>query len=188
MSNPDQLKWDRRYENADKEPRAATVLKDNLQLLPTTGTALDLACGLGGNALLLAEQGLQTEAWDISPVAIEKLAERAKGLPLVAKVVDISSDTLPANTFDVIVVSYYLDRELAPAIIKALKSGGRLFYQTFNHIQLGRGPANPAYRLQEKELLELFSKLRIRYYREDESTDSSPDAIRDEAMLVAQKV
>jgi 2-polyprenyl-3-methyl-5-hydroxy-6-metoxy-1,4-benzoquinol methylase len=32
--------------------------------------ALDLACGLGANALVLAKQGLTTEAWDISAIFI----------------------------------------------------------------------------------------------------------------------
>ena len=63
----EQDKWDRRYSDPANEARAAQVLSDNLHLLPTQGTALDLACGLGGNALLLARQGLTVEAWDLSP-------------------------------------------------------------------------------------------------------------------------
>ncbi len=179
MPHPDQQKWDRRYLDSDAESRAATVLKDNLHLLPKTGQALDLACGLGGNALLLAEQGLNVDAWDISPVAIDKLSEKAEGMSLAAKVVNITPKALQANAFDVIVVSYFLDREIAPAIIKALKPGGLLFYQTFNQNQLGRGPGNPAYRLQENELLRLFAPLTVRFYREEQASD--------EAMLIAQK-
>ena len=83
-------------------------------------------------------------------------------------------------------MSYFLERRLAPALIAALRPNGLLFYQTFNHIQLGRGPANPDYRLQDNELLRLFSPLAVRYYREDTLTASDQD-IADEAMLVAQK-
>ena len=54
MTNPDQARWDQRYRETSSEPQAARVLSDNLRLLPAAGTALDLACGLGGNALLLA--------------------------------------------------------------------------------------------------------------------------------------
>ena len=40
--------------------------------------ALDLACGLGANALLMASRGLQTQAWDISSEALAKLNAEAQ--------------------------------------------------------------------------------------------------------------
>ncbi|MDH5445154.1 MAG: class I SAM-dependent methyltransferase [Gammaproteobacteria bacterium] len=166
MANPDQEKWDQRYLENNAQPKACSVLEENLHLLPKTGKALDLACGLGGNAILLAKQGLETEAWDISPVAIEKLNERAKGLSLSTKVVDITPDLLPAHHFDAIVVSYFLERGLALAIINSLKPNGLLFYQTFNLNTSGHRPSNPAYRLAKNELLHLFGQLRIYYYSE----------------------
>lgn len=65
---------------------------DNQHLLPALGRALALACGLGGNALLLAAHGLETHAWDISDVAVARLQERARqqGLSLHAEVRDIT--------------------------------------------------------------------------------------------------
>lgn len=187
MPHPDQNKWDARYRETSKAPHAAQVLLDNLHLLPASGQALDLACGLGGNALLLAERGLTVQAWDISAVAIDKLAQQAKGLAIETKVVDITAQALPVNQFDVIVVSYFLERKLAPAIIQALKPDGLLFYQTFNQNQLGRDPGNPDYRLQDNELLHLFRPLAFRYYREDALAGNTEQGHRDEAMLVAQK-
>ncbi len=68
-------KWDDIY--AQMEPasvKPTQVLSENLFLLPKQGYALDLACGLGANSLLLAQKGLQVSAWDISEVALEKLA------------------------------------------------------------------------------------------------------------------
>jgi len=51
---------------------------------------LDLACGLGANALRLAELGLKTEAWDLSPVAVERLnaeaADIARHFPYGGKI------------------------------------------------------------------------------------------------------
>ncbi|HKH20378.1 MAG TPA: hypothetical protein VKB53_05725, partial [Gammaproteobacteria bacterium] len=67
-------KWNRRYLEVDVDTaRSAQVLSDNVHLLPSTGQALDLACGLGGNALFLARLGFNVTAYDISTVAVDKL-------------------------------------------------------------------------------------------------------------------
>jgi len=62
---PDTDKWNARYRMADTTVAdPAVVLSENLHLLPARGCALDLACGAGANALLLARHGLETHAWD----------------------------------------------------------------------------------------------------------------------------
>ena len=66
-------RWNRVYAAADRPPEPARVLAENAHLLPASGTALDLACGLGGNALFLAREGQTVSALDISPVALAKL-------------------------------------------------------------------------------------------------------------------
>ena len=186
-----QAKWDLRHGDPDKLPTPAEVLLENRHLLPQRGRALDLACGLGGNALLLAEQGLAVSAWDISPVAIERLQAFAddRGLRnLRAEVRDIERQPFDAESFDVIVVSYYLERGLAPAIMQALRPGGLLFYETFTRIATGdKGPSNPAFRLGDNELLALFSGLTLRVYREEALLGDPAQGSRDIAMLVAQK-
>ena len=70
-----QHKWNARYQQVPhtQMPQAARVLSEYQHLLPTTGRALDLACGLGGNALLLAARGLETWAWDIANVALARM-------------------------------------------------------------------------------------------------------------------
>lgn len=45
-----QAKWDGIYTQREGEVTAASVLLENQHLLPSKGRALDLACGLGGNA------------------------------------------------------------------------------------------------------------------------------------------
>lgn len=183
-------KWDDIYGQASREkPIAADVLLQNLHLLPASGTALDLACGLGNNGLVLAEQGLQVTAWDISPVAIQQLRETATGLNLTAEVRDVESMPMPVNAFDVIVVSRFLTRALAPALIQALKPAGLLFYQTYTRAKLSpQGPSNPEYLLAENELLRLFQGLQLRYYREDGRTGDMNAGQRNEAYFVGQKV
>ncbi len=185
-------KWDARHGEAGKTPTAAEVLALNRHLLPARGSALDLACGLGGNALLLAEQGLEVTAWDLSPVAIGRLRETAmmRGLGnLLAEVRDVEQAPPPAAGFDVIVVSYYLERALAPLIAAALRPGGLLFYQTFTRIAVGdEGPTNPDYRLHDNELPHLFGGLKLRFYREENRLGDLTRGTRDVAMLVAERV
>ena len=50
------------------------ALRDNVHLIPQGhGKALDLACGMGGNAIFLAQNSnLDVYAWDMSSVAISK--------------------------------------------------------------------------------------------------------------------
>ncbi|MBL3599907.1 MAG: class I SAM-dependent methyltransferase [gamma proteobacterium endosymbiont of Lamellibrachia anaximandri] len=183
--------WDQRHADPDKQPSAAEVLLQNLHLLPQTGNALDLACGLGGNALELARFGMDVSAWDLSSVAVERLQHLAdsEGLVLNAEQKDVEQDPLTENAFDVIVVSYFLDRGLMPALIAALKPGGLIFYQTFTRIAVSdTGPSNPAYRLGDNELIALLSPLSIRFYREENRLGDLSKGLRDVAMIVAQKV
>jgi SAM-dependent methyltransferase len=184
-------KWNSRHGVAEKRPSVARVLEENLHLLPESGTALDLASGLGGNALALAGQGLDVTAWDLSPVAIQRLqgfAAEAGLVNLQAEVRDVEEQPPAPASFDVIVVSYYLERSLIAKLIQALKPGGLIFYQTFTAIAVGdEGPANPAFRLGDNELLDLFRPLKLRVYREENRLGDLQRGARDIAMLVAER-
>ncbi len=182
--------WDARYRTVGRSPAAASVLSENRHLLPASGDALDLACGLGANALLMARQGLQVWAWDLSPVAIERLNGAAcqTGGPLIAEVRDVETMPPEPGRFDVIVVTHFLDRKLAPAIEAALRPGGLLFYQTFTREAVTEsGPSNPAYRLGVNELLTLFPNLILRFYREEGCVGDCHRGTRDLAQMVAQR-
>lgn len=185
-------KWNQRHGDPSHQPQAAEVLRQNRHLLPTRGQALDLACGLGGNALLMAETELEVSAWDLSSVAIERLkgfADTHELLNLKPETRDLSVQPLPLDTFDVIVVSYFLDRELIPSMIDSLKQDGLIFYQTFTRIAATEtGPSNPDYRLADNELLELFSPLKVRFYREENLLGDLSQGTRNVAMLVGEKV
>jgi tellurite methyltransferase len=159
-------------------------------LLPIQGNALDLASGLGGNALILAQQGLQVEAWDISSVALAKLDEQAQkqNLSIATHPCFITADRLPKNHFDVIVISRFLDRSLCNAIMAALKTEGLLFYQTFTRNKIDQqGPSNPDYLLDCNELLRLFSPLNLIFYQEFGRTGNLQHGNRNEASYIGQK-
>jgi len=189
-----QEQWNRRYATTKGKPQAAQVLRENRHLLPTSGDALDLACGLGGNALLLAQAGLTVQAWDLSSVAIDALQSRAAAerLQVQTAVRDVDGQPpLPAS-FDVIVVSYFLQRTLAPALCAALRQGGLLFYQTFvkDRVQnnlFRQGPTNPDFLLAKSELLTMFAPLRLRVYREEGVLGDNTQGLRNEALFIGQK-
>lgn len=187
----DAEKWNRIYSGVDRNnDEPATVLKDYLHLLPEKGHALDLACGLGGNALLLSKQGLETFAWDISETAISKVLESARRsqLNINTEIRDIVNHPPEPESFDVIVVARFLDRGLIPHLIKALRPRGLLYYQTFIKEKTNDiGPRNPDYLLGCNELLELFKSLHIILYREEAKIGNLDEGFRNEAMLIAQK-
>ena len=168
----------------------AFVLTEYQYLLPNAGTALDIACGLGANAVYLAQRGLDTQAWDISEQAIDKLKQNrgVEEIPLMALVRDVQESPPLDNSFDVICVSYYLERDITENIISALKPNGLLFYQTFIAESVSaHGPRNPKYRLNQNELLNMFAALHILAYQELGCVGDTEQGLRDTALLVAQK-
>lgn len=186
-----QKKWDAIYQKADEgEYDAVRVLRENRHLLPPDGTALELACGMAANALFLTQQGLKTTAWDISQVVIDRLktSPRSSGLGIAFEARDIVQRPPEAGSFDVIVVSYFLDRSLIPHIKRALKPGGLIFYQTFTQTYVNEGgPGTPEFRLADNELLQLFCDYRVIAYREEGRVGDIRQGYRDEALIVAQK-
>jgi 2-polyprenyl-3-methyl-5-hydroxy-6-metoxy-1,4-benzoquinol methylase len=184
-------KWNKRYRDATGQPQASRVLNENLHLLPDHGLALDLACGLGGNAILLAQQGLKVYAWDIAEIPVTALQEIVleRQLNIEAEVRDVEANPPGPETFDVIAVSYFLERDIVPALIRALKSDGLIYYQTFTRQRVSdRGPQRTEFRLADQELLHLFSGLQVLFYREEGCVGDVQKGLRDEAMLVGRKL
>lgn len=150
----------------------APWLIENADLLPRGGRVLDVACGRGRHALLMASAGFDVDAIDRNPEAIEFLRTTAErlSLRLDAEVVDLETDppaSLPASTYDAILVFNYLHRPLMPVLCDALAPGGRIFYETFTTRQAERGhPTNPDFLLRDGELTELMAPLSILRSRE----------------------
>jgi tellurite methyltransferase len=191
MSEDIKQMWDEKYrESHEAQGIAVEVLQENLHLLPRQGRALELACGLGANALLLSAHGLEAHAWDISAVAIERLNTLAhkRGLHIHTKVHDVLLHPPEPASFDVIVVSYFLDRALIPHIVAALRANGLLFYQTFTRTRVSdAGPQNEDFRLANNEFLDLFAGMHIVLFREEGRIGDLEHGLRDEAYIIAQK-
>ncbi len=180
--------WNERYqvmaEASDQVPPSpCDCLSRYSALLPAQGKALDLASGRGGNALLLAAAGLEAHAWDQADVALTQCRAFAESASLTVhtRTVDVVAAPPEPLSFDVIVVSRFLDRALAPALINALRPQGLLFYQTFV-VGNRHGPSNPDYLLKPNELLTLFSGLQIRAYQESGVLESEPSLKKQESV------
>jgi 2-polyprenyl-3-methyl-5-hydroxy-6-metoxy-1,4-benzoquinol methylase len=171
MTNPRKEKWEKRYLGAEPSLniKPAIVLLENKHLLPAGGTALDLACGLGDSALWLAQQGYSVNAWDYSNNAVTILRERANllGLEVHTQCNNAQNISDVKSKFDIIVVRYFLDRELCDAISQALKPNGLLFYETFNEEKLKDSSSmNSTFVLKHGEILRLFNNLQPIYHYE----------------------
>ncbi len=183
-------KWNQIYRANNSEKPATSVLVEHAFLLPDSGVALDIACGLGANACFLAKQGLATTAWDISEVAIAKLQQTAlsKGLSIKSEALEITQNSFIENSFDIIIISRFLDRSLSEGIISALKPGGMLFYQTFNREKIDTtGPNNPDFLLAKNELLTMFASLKLVFYQENGKIGDLSAGLRNEVQFIAQK-
>ncbi len=145
----------------------------NADLLPRGGRVLDLACGSGRNALLLAVAGFAVKAVDRDEGRIEALREVAArlGLPLEAEILDLEDEgvDLGSGAYDVVLGFHYLHRPLFPALIRSIAPGGILLYETFTEEQARRGkPTCPDFLLKAGELRQLVRDLEVIREREGE--------------------
>ena len=192
MNNQIKNKWDKYYDsNIKGSPSPSEVLHFNQHLLPVKGNALDLACGYGSNAICLAMNGLKVSAWDISKIALEKLSLRSKEFDFIisCEIRDVLQQPPEPDTFDIIVVSKFLDRKLIKHIRHAIKPNGLIFYQTFIKDRIIKsGPENPNYQLNENELLDFFEDWKLIFYREEGMIGNLSRGFRNQAMIISQKV
>jgi SAM-dependent methyltransferase len=153
--------------------------------------ALDLACGRGRHALALARLGVCVIGLDRDPGRLAALsaAARAEALPVRALRADLeANDTLPLASASCasVLVFRYLHRPLAGEIVRVLRPGGWLLYETFTLAQreLAAHPRNPAFLLEPGELPRLFPALLVLRAEEARVAAPGPEAV---ARLVARK-
>lgn len=123
------------------------------------GPVLDLACGSGRHAHLLAALGHPVLAADRDPVALANAA----GPGIVTMQVDLEIDGVAwpfeAGHFAAIVVTNYLHRPLFPYILASLANEGVLIFETFasGNALYGK-PSNSNFLLDRGELLEVLRR------------------------------
>jgi len=156
MGEGDRERWDARHQQAAPVLAVDSFVAAALDRLgPGAGRrALDLASGTGRHALELARRAWRTEAWDVSPVGLAVLAERAaaQGLEVATRTMDLVGQT-PAPSggeallwgaqprpFDLVVLVNFLERPLLARLPELVLPGGHLLFVTFTEDRPGTKP------------------------------------------------
>ncbi|HKN88150.1 MAG TPA: methyltransferase domain-containing protein, partial [Nitrospiraceae bacterium] len=182
------------------EPKPAGFLLESVRFL-RKGTVLDVAAGRGRNALHLASLGFAVDAVDRDEHALQELT----GFATQRQLSNISIQTINLeheaptaaldnerynDRYEDVLVFFYLYRPLFPALIKALKPGGVLMYETFlidNHFHY-QHPRRKEFCLEHNELLRLAQGLRVLHYEEGQHGEPSSRSDKPfTARLIAQK-
>ncbi|SNS29082.1 Methyltransferase domain-containing protein [Noviherbaspirillum humi] len=122
------------------------------------GEVLDLACGGGRHARLLASLGHAVLAVDRDPAALA--ASAGEGITVLQADLEQGGERdgwpFEEARFAGIVVTNYLHRPLMPHLLRSLAPGGVLVYETFalGNERFGK-PSNPAFLLRPGELLDI---------------------------------
>lgn len=167
--HPHRAYWDARYREAYAPRSPSALLQRWVAHLPP-GWALDIACGTGRNAVLLAAHRWRVLGVDISPVALHIARAEAdqRGAQIDLLAIDLHAWPLPPASFDLVCVFRFLDRSLCPSIAAAVRHGGTLIYETFTTAQRNYegGPRSAAMLLQPGELPTLFPAFHMLEYTE----------------------
>jgi SAM-dependent methyltransferase len=103
--------WENHYRRRGRvwSGRPNPVLVDIVGSLRRPGTALDLGCGEGGDAIWLARQGWRVTAVDVSPTALGRAAADAATAGVADRIDFWQHDlarTFPSGTFDLVSAQY----------------------------------------------------------------------------------
>lgn len=177
MGMDEKALWDKKYSershgSLEPDPFLVTAYDEFLASQPP-GITLDVAGGVGCHAIWLAQRGWRAKLLDISEIGIRQAEENAKQTGTAGS---ISTEICDLNTmqdlgreqYDLVVVFFFLQRELFPALAAAIKPGGFLVYKTYTTEQkhFAGGPSHPMFLLEPNELLHAFSSLRVLHYHE----------------------
>ncbi|MBV9086870.1 MAG: class I SAM-dependent methyltransferase [Acidobacteriaceae bacterium] len=184
----DRAYWNQRYaegshESRDPDPFLVKTYDEFIApFFPSAGRALDIAGGTGRHSLWLASHGWSVTMVDVSDVGLGRAQRRwgqlkppGRNRPSSGQIEFVAADLeapksykIARRAYDLVLVLFYLQRSLFPALKRALKPGGLLVYKTYTleHRKFGRGPTHPMYFLEPNELLHAFSSLHILHYHE----------------------
>ncbi|MDH3448971.1 MAG: methyltransferase domain-containing protein [Gammaproteobacteria bacterium] len=189
MSEQDRTKWNQRYaEDCYRKNNPVTLLQEWLPKIPA-GRALDVACGAGRNAILLAQNGFRVDAIDISAEGLSKARQAAQQLGLDVNWIEHDLD-LPFRfdrDYALIVVMWFVDVDLVTRLCDCLAPGGYLVCE--EHLVTDEeviGPTSRDYRVAPGQLRAAVPGLEILLYEESVASNADGEAVAS-ARLVARR-
>ncbi len=190
MSKQDRKKWNQRYaEGSYHKNNPVTLLDDWLPGLPV-GRALDVACGAGRNAILLAQAGYQVDAIDISREGLSlgrQIAEN-HGLGINWIEQDLDEPYRFDTDYDLIIVMWYVNLGLISRLCDCLAPGGYLVCQ--EHLVTDQeviGPTSSNYRVAPGELRNAVSGVDVLLYEESIETNTEGERVASARMVVKKQ-
>lgn len=160
VSENDRRHWDARYREIGMAPADSgppPVFATLEHLFPTSGNALDLACGRGRGAVWLAGLGLSYFGVDVSPVAIDLATSLASANGIEERcrfaVHDLDVGLPAGPEVDLLFCYLFRDPALDLPIVERLAPGGVLAIAVLSEVQAGPGP----FRAVPGELTDAFS-------------------------------
>lgn len=165
VGEADRIRWDERYSRRGPAGADAVgpppVFAASADEFPTTGRALELACGQGALAVWLAARGLTVQGVDISPVAIAQARDLAQRCGVADRcrfeVADLDHGLPAGPRVDVLVCHRFRDRRLDTAIVERLAPGGLLAITALSEVGGTPGP----FRVAAGELPAAFGDLEV---------------------------
>ena len=154
--------------------RWAHLLTSNESVLDHESVqVLDLACGHGRHMQFLAGLGHTVLGVDRNDEALKTASQWGE---ILQADIENAAWPLEGRSFKGVVVTNYLWRDLFPQILNSVAEGGVLIYETFSQGNQAFGkPSRPEFLLQQGELLQLCSGLRIVAF--EEGFVPSPDRL-----------
>lgn len=125
---------------------------------PRHARAIDVACGAGRHALVLARTGYTVLGVDWAVPALRTLGTTARHerLPITCLAIDVAIWEPPEDHYAMVLSTNFLDRGCLDRMRRAVACGGVLLLETFLDGQQRYGhPTNPEYLLQPGELAAL---------------------------------
>lgn len=165
MSDDDRERWNDRYSGLGPasvdDIALPAVFEPYAHLFPTTGHALEIACGRGQTAIWLALRGLHVVGVDVSAVAVDQATELAAAAGAARRcrfeVVDLD-DGLPAGPpANTVVCQRYRDPRLDTALLARLAEDGLLAICALSEV----GATPGRFRVQPGELRQAFGALDV---------------------------
>ncbi len=160
MSDADRIRWEEKYAAGSHCNETPVRFVAEALVGAPRGRALDVACGRGRHAIVLADLGYEVDAIDISPLALEYARERAGSRAIRFLESDLDVADLEEQAYQAVVSVDFSSQALAPRLVRALAPGGVLVHVARPYALCQYGPRPGA-------ILDWYASLETLIHQED---------------------